>query len=127
APASAPAVPAPVVAVVPPPVEPAYPIVQIRDEIHRLPEDEPLPNDRRRPLPSALQGARVFSSRLSALVAIVGVLGLGGGILGVVLGQTHDLLGLLVLLAVVGVGQALALETDDGAISVSAVGALTGA
>jgi putative nucleotidyltransferase with HDIG domain len=68
-----------------------------------------------------------LSTRLSVFVAAVGVVGLAAGLAGVGLGRSHDLLGLLALVAVVGVGQALALESDDTAISVSAVGALTGA
>ena len=42
-------------------------------------------------------------------------------------GTSTDYVGLLAVLALVGVGQALALELDDGSISVSAVGALAGA
>ena len=42
-------------------------------------------------------------------------------------GTSTDLIGLLAVLALVGVGQALALEVDEGSISVSAVGALAGA
>ena len=47
--------------------------------------------------------------------------------LGAIFGTQHRLVGLLALVALVGAGQALALEVDDGSISVSAVGALAGA
>ncbi len=54
-------------------------------------------------------------------------LGVAAGIVGLGLGTSNDLLGLLVVAAIVGGGQALALEVDEGAISFSAVGALAGA
>jgi putative nucleotidyltransferase with HDIG domain len=47
--------------------------------------------------------------------------------MGVVFGTSTDIIGLLAVIALVGVGEALALELDDGSISVSAVGALAGA
>jgi diguanylate cyclase (GGDEF)-like protein/putative nucleotidyltransferase with HDIG domain len=67
------------------------------------------------------------SARLGLLVAIVTVTGVAAGIAGLVLGRSDDVLGLLAIVALVGIGQALALEVDDGSISVSAVGALAGA
>jgi putative nucleotidyltransferase with HDIG domain len=43
------------------------------------------------------------------------------------MGTSNDVFGLIALMVLVGIGQALALEVDDGSISVSAVGALAGA
>jgi diguanylate cyclase (GGDEF)-like protein/putative nucleotidyltransferase with HDIG domain len=68
-----------------------------------------------------------LSFRLGALIAFVSSLGVAAGIVGIGLGTSNDLLGLLVVAGVVGGGQALALEVDEGAISFSAVGALAGA
>jgi diguanylate cyclase (GGDEF)-like protein/putative nucleotidyltransferase with HDIG domain len=89
----------------------------------------------RHPRPHAVHGPRfmALSRRLSLIVGLVTVAGVGAGIFGLALGWTSkDLLGLLMILALVGVGQALALEetiTDDGAaiLSVSAVGCLAAA
>jgi putative nucleotidyltransferase with HDIG domain len=57
----------------------------------------------------------------------VGLIGLAAGTAGLVLGVSTDVVGLLAILGLVGAGQALSLEVDDGSISVSAVGALAGA
>src|SRR5262249_26268825 len=94
----------------------------------KLPPETP-PPDRRHPLPNAVAGPRflALSKRLAALVGIVGVTGTVAGILGLVCGGSQDLIGLLAIAALVCIGQALALEVDDGSISVGAVGALTGA
>jgi diguanylate cyclase (GGDEF)-like protein/putative nucleotidyltransferase with HDIG domain len=85
----------------------------------------------RHPKPHAVHGPRFLSlsMRLSLVVGIVSVAGVGAGIAGLVLTWTStNLLGLIAILALVGVGQALALEVDDGgSISVSAVGCLAGA
>ena len=83
----------------------------------------------RHPRPHAVHGPRFLSldRRLSLTVGLVSALGVGAGLLGIALGWTSkDLLGLLTILALVGVGQALALEADEGAavLSVSAVGCL---
>ena len=61
------------------------------------------------------------------VVSMVGLLGIAFGVFGLFLGRSHDIAGMLAIIAVVGVGQALALELDNGSISVAAVGALTGA
>jgi diguanylate cyclase (GGDEF)-like protein/putative nucleotidyltransferase with HDIG domain len=85
--------------------------------------------ERRRPRPSTLRD-RPFvsmSSRLAALVSLVGVAGIAAGAAGAILGSSQDVLGLLAVVLLVGVGQALAVELDHGSISVSAVGALAGA
>jgi diguanylate cyclase (GGDEF)-like protein/putative nucleotidyltransferase with HDIG domain len=90
------------------------------------------PEERRqhtRPRPHALHGPRFLapSRKLGLLVAVVTVCGALAGLLGVALGGNTDLVGLLAILVLVAVGQALALEVDSGSISVSAVGALAGA
>src|SRR5205814_9879602 len=83
----------------------------------------------RHPRPHAMHGPRFLSldRRLSLTVGLVSTLGVGAGVVGLWFGWTsHDLLGLLTVLLLVGVGQALALEADEGAavLSVSAVGCL---
>ena len=82
-----------------------------------------------KPRPNSMQAPRflALSKRLSALVGAVTFAGVGAGILGLVFGTTSDIVGLLAVVAIVGVGQALALATDEGSISVSAVGAIAGA
>jgi diguanylate cyclase (GGDEF)-like protein/putative nucleotidyltransferase with HDIG domain len=86
----------------------------------------------RHPRPHAVHGPRFLSldRRLSLIVGLVSALGVGAGVLGLALSWTSkDLLGLLTVVALVGVGQALALEADEGSavLSVSAVGALAAA
>ena len=85
--------------------------------------------ERRHPRPHAMHGPRFLSlsPRLALLVGLVSVLGIVAGILGIILGQSQDLLGLVAIVALVGIGQALALEFDEGTISVAAVGAIAGA
>jgi diguanylate cyclase (GGDEF)-like protein/putative nucleotidyltransferase with HDIG domain len=87
------------------------------------------PHERRHPRPHAMHGPRFLSlsRRLAAFVGAVSVLGVGAGLVGWYFGTTTDWIGLLAIVALVGAGQALALEVDDGSISVSAVGALAGA
>src|SRR6266508_1151759 len=99
--------------------------VQVQPKEER--RDEP-----RHPKPHALHGPRFLSldRRLSLIVGLVSALGVGAGVVGLVLTWTSkDLLGLLAVLALVGVGQALALEADEGSavLSVSAVGCLAAA
>jgi diguanylate cyclase (GGDEF)-like protein/putative nucleotidyltransferase with HDIG domain len=81
------------------------------------------------PRPHSAQEPRFFSLsfRLGALVALVSIVGVAAGVTGLILGTSSDILGLLIVVALVGGGQALALEVDEGAISFSAVGALAGA
>src|SRR6266540_2532269 len=86
-------------------------------------------SDPRHPRPHALHGPRFLSldRRLSLTVGLVSTLGVAAGVLGLTLSWTSsNLLGLLMVLLMVGVGQALALEADEGAavLSVSAVGCL---
>ena len=87
--------------------------------------------ERRQPphRPHAVQGPRFFSlsKRLATLVGVVSFVGMGAGVLGALFGTATDVFGLVALVILVGLGQAVALEVDDGSISVSAVGALAGA
>jgi diguanylate cyclase (GGDEF)-like protein/putative nucleotidyltransferase with HDIG domain len=123
----------------------AEPLLMPADRQSRLvavPEDgdhrEPLPAapearpaaERRHPRPHALNGPRFLSlsTRLSLLVGTVSVGGVAAGVVGAALGTSTDWIGLLAVIALVGVGQALALEVmDQGTLSVSAVGMLAGA
>ena len=68
-----------------------------------------------------------LSAPLAVLVALVAIAGIVAGVVGLLLGTTDDLIGLLAIVLLVGGGQALALELEVGSISVSAVGALAGA
>jgi diguanylate cyclase (GGDEF)-like protein/putative nucleotidyltransferase with HDIG domain len=68
-----------------------------------------------------------LSGPLAAFVISVSVAGLVAGVLGLVLGPSTNIAGLLAVIALVAGGQALALELEGGSISVSAVGALAGA
>src|SRR6266498_3211715 len=85
----------------------------------------------RHPRPHAVHGPRFLSlsMRLSLVVGMVSLAGVGAGLSGLIFTWTSaNLLGLIAIIALVGVGQALALEVDDGgSISVSAVGCLAGA
>jgi diguanylate cyclase (GGDEF)-like protein/putative nucleotidyltransferase with HDIG domain len=86
-------------------------------------------SERRHPRPHAVHGPTFFSlsKRLAAVVGSVALIGTAAGVLGLVFGSSHDVGGLIAIITLVGVGQALALELDLGSISVSAVGALAGA
>ena len=86
-------------------------------------------HERRQPRPHAAHGPTFFSlsKRLAAVVGLVGLVGSAAGIAGLVFGTSHDVSGLVAIIALVGAGQALALELDLGSISVSAVGAIAGA
>src|ERR671910_566165 len=96
------------------------------------PVDEMTPGEERRQpphRPHAVQGPRFFSlsKRLATLVGVVSFIGVLAGVLGAAFGTADDVFGLVSLIILVGLGQAVALEVDDGSISVSAVGALAGA
>jgi diguanylate cyclase (GGDEF)-like protein/putative nucleotidyltransferase with HDIG domain len=108
------------------------------DGDHHVPLATPAqvsPREERRsdphPRPHVMHGPRflALSFRLGLIVACVSVLGIGAGVTGIVVSwSSKSLLGLFALIALVGIGQALALEVDDtGSISVSAVGCLAGA
>src|SRR5918911_870943 len=85
--------------------------------------------ERRQSRRHATHGPRFFalSARLTLLIGAVSSLGVGAGILGLMTGGSDELFGLLAVVGLVGISQALALEVDVGSISVSAVGALAGA
>jgi diguanylate cyclase (GGDEF)-like protein/putative nucleotidyltransferase with HDIG domain len=85
--------------------------------------------DRRRTPPPSVRGPRLFalSASVAALVAVVVAAGVAAGVVGAIFGSSTDLLGVIAITALVAVGQALALEFDEGSISVGAVGAITAA
>ena len=115
------------------PDERSIPLVAVpEDGDHRSPlprVPDATPATERRHTQHTVQGPRFLqlSGRLGTLVALVGTLGVLAGVLGLMFGSSTDLLGLLAVVALVGLGEALALELDDGSISVSAVGVLAGA
>jgi diguanylate cyclase (GGDEF)-like protein/putative nucleotidyltransferase with HDIG domain len=86
-------------------------------------------DERRHPRPHAVHGPTFFSlsKRLAAVVGLVGLVGTAAGVASLVFGTSHDITGMIAIVALVGAGQALALELDLGSISVAAVGALAGA
>ena len=98
-----------------------------REPLARVPEA--VPEQERRHTAHTTSGPRFLqlSPRLGLLVGVVTFFGVTAGVLGAVFGASTDLIGLLAVIALVSVGEALALELDDGSISVSAVGALAGA
>jgi diguanylate cyclase (GGDEF)-like protein/putative nucleotidyltransferase with HDIG domain len=87
------------------------------------------PEERRHPRPHVVHATSFFnlSRRLAGLVGLISTVGIGAGSLGLLFGTTQDAFALVALVVLVGLGEALALEVDDGSISVSAVGALAGA
>ena len=102
-----------------------------REHLEPLPPAVELipPEERRHPRPHVVHGPRFLqlSRPLATLVTLVTTVGAGAGIMGLMFGTSQDLFALLALVVLVGLGEALALEVDDGSISVSAVGALAGA
>ncbi len=105
--------------------KPAEPVTALPPAAEVVPDEE----RRRNPRPQAAV-PRFFSIpvRLGVLVAVTSLLGTSAGILGLALGTSKDIVGLIAVVTLVGVGQALALEVEStGSISVSAVGALAGA
>jgi len=85
--------------------------------------------ERRHPRPHALHGPHLLSlsQRILGFVGIVSTIGICAGLAGFVYGGSTDWIGMAAIVALVGIGQALALEVDDGSISVSAVGSIAGA
>lgn len=110
------------------PEEPAYAPAEARlpglGESHAEQEDRA---QQQRPLAPGSPHFLALSLPLLAFVVLVSSGGILAGALGLALGPSGDLLGLLAVIALVAGGQALALELDGGTISVSAVGALAGA
>jgi len=64
---------------------------------------------------------------LVLLTGLVALAGIAAGTAGVVLGSNRDLIGISALVALIAIGQALAVEMEDSSISVTAVGAIAGA
>src|ERR1051325_1371055 len=89
--------------------------------VEAMPERE-----RRHPRPHDLHGPRFLSLSRSLMmfVGLVSVVGISAGLVGAVFGPSPDWIGLAAIIALVGAGQALALEVDDGSISVRAGGAI---
>ena len=87
----------------------------------------PVVLERRRPRQS-VRGPRLLtlSRRLGVLVGWVAAAGITAGAVGIVLGDSTDVLGMVGAVALVGVAQVLALDLEEGSVSVGAVGALTG-
>jgi diguanylate cyclase (GGDEF)-like protein/putative nucleotidyltransferase with HDIG domain len=108
-------------------------VVEDGEHVTTLPAAEPIeqPEERRTPKPRTLHGPTFFqlSPRLALVVASVSVLGIGAGTAGLIWGHSHDYVGLLAVLALVGAGQALSFELAEveGSLSVSVVGSLAGA
>ena len=88
-------------------------------------QTEPIEN----PRPRSIRQPRFLSLPvpLATMVGVVSLMGIGAGIAGTIFGSSHDVLGLIAVVALVGAGQALSLGTDDGTISVAAVGSLAAA
>jgi diguanylate cyclase (GGDEF)-like protein/putative nucleotidyltransferase with HDIG domain len=99
----------------------------------RVAEAIPADDRRNQPDPKPSQGPRflALSARLGLLVAAVSLTGIVAGVLGIVYGNTTDVVGLVAMVMLVGIGQAVALTVTDevggSSISLSAVGAIAGA
>jgi len=109
-------------------------VVEDGEHITPLPPAEQLaPAEERRAStkPRTLHGPTFFqlSTRLAFVVGSVSVIGIGAGAAGLIWGSSHDYVGLLAVLALVGAGQALSFELAEveGSLSVSVVGSLAGA
>jgi diguanylate cyclase (GGDEF)-like protein/putative nucleotidyltransferase with HDIG domain len=109
-------------------------VVEDGEHITPLPPAEQLaPAEERRAStkPRTLHGPTFFqlSTRLAFVVGSVSVIGIGAGAAGLIWGNSHDYVGLLAVLALVGAGQALSFELAEveGSLSVSVVGSLAGA
>jgi diguanylate cyclase (GGDEF)-like protein/putative nucleotidyltransferase with HDIG domain len=106
---------------------------QVQETLRPLePAVEAIPDVERRQSsrPHTPPSPRFFAvpRRLALLVGLVGLLGTGAGALGAIFGGSTDLVGLVTIVVLVGLGQVLSLEVEEtGSISVSAVGALAAA
>src|SRR5262249_30081686 len=106
--------------------EPERPLQALR----AVPEKRPEVERRAAKRPHATTGPRLvwMPRRLATLVGVVSTIGIGLGLLGVVYGANGNLLALGAIVALVGLGQMIAIEMEQtGTLSVSAVGALAGA
>ena len=83
--------------------------------------------ERRRTLAREWFSVHDLPRRLMWLVAVLTIGGVAGGVAGTIFGANRDLTGICALLALIAIGQVLAIETDDSSISVTAVGAIAGA
>lgn len=94
-----------------------------------LSEPDLLSEPRENPRPRSIRQPHFLSLSLplAMLVGLVSLLGIGAGLAGAVFGSSEDVVGLIAVVAIVGAGQALSLGTDDGTISVAAVGSLAAA
>jgi diguanylate cyclase (GGDEF)-like protein/putative nucleotidyltransferase with HDIG domain len=107
--------------------------VQESDPVRPLPAaTELIPEVERRQAarPHNVPAPRFFAvpKRLAMLVGLVGLLGTAAGLLAAVFGHSQDIVGLVTIIVLVGLGQVLSLEVEEtGSISVSAVGALAAA
>jgi diguanylate cyclase (GGDEF)-like protein/putative nucleotidyltransferase with HDIG domain len=84
-------------------------------------------NERRRARAREWLNVSDIPDSLLWLIAVLTVVGVVGGVAGAVLGSNRDLIGMCALVALIAIGQVLAIETDDSSISVTAVGAIAGA
>src|SRR3954454_14979093 len=107
--------------------------VQSSDPVRPLPPaPEIIPDVERRAAsrPHNPPAPRFFAvpRRLALLVGLVGALGTIAGLLAALFGSSTDVIGLVTIIVLVGLGQVLSLEVEEtGSISVSAVGALAAA
>ena len=85
--------------------------------------------DERNPRPHATQSPYFLSLsfRLAALVALISTTGIALGVVATVFSHGQiDWQGIVAVTALVGIGQALAIQVDDSSVSVSAVGTIAG-
>jgi diguanylate cyclase (GGDEF)-like protein/putative nucleotidyltransferase with HDIG domain len=97
---------------------------EFTEPLPRVPDAKPA--EERRHTTHTVEGPRYvkLSGRLGVLVTTVSAVGFLAGLAGLLFGTSSDVVGIVAIVALVGLGQAAALEVDDGSISVSAVGAL---
>ncbi len=103
---------------------------QIVEFVERRKREIPVADDRRRRMVQPeVRGPRLLTltGSLTGLISVVSTVGIVLGAAGIALGHSENVLGMLAVTALVGAGQALALEFEDGSISVGAVGAIAGA
>ena len=92
-------------------------------------EERTAPASERGPRPRAAQNPYFLSlsPRLATLVALISTAGIALGVAAALFSHGNiDWRGIVAVTVLVGVGQALAIQVDDGSISVSAVGTIAG-